>query len=405
MQGFFAKSLPVTRGTFRTPRCGACGLYRKCQSPKMPVAGRGLRKILVVGESPGEVEDSQGKPFVGPAGQRLQQGLRKAGVDLFRDCWVTNAARCRPPKNEMPPKAVEFCRPYLIQAVEELKPETIILLGGEAVESLIGYLWREDAGGVMRWAGFKIPCQRFNCWIAPTFHPSFVLRKEDPVADLIFDRHLKEACELNLATAKDGNRRPWGEAPDWKSNCRVELDDAKAAKELYLIRTEESCVSFDFETTCLKPDGPHAEVVCCSVSTEDRSIAFPWRGRSVEVTREIISDPQISKIGFNLKFEDRWSRRKLGVRVRGAVWDGMLAAHALDSRPGITSLKFQAFALLGQEDWSGHVRPYLEADGGGNAPNRVRQVDVEELCIYCGLDSLLEYKVAEVQAKMLGVEL
>jgi hypothetical protein len=78
----------------------------------------------------------------------------------------------------------------------------------------------------------------------------------------------------------------------------------------------------------------------------------------------------------------------------------MQAAHVLDNRHGITSVKFQAFVRLGVSLWDKDVSPFLEVDGG-NQPNRIREVDLRQLLVYNGMDALLEYKLAEIMMKEL----
>ena len=101
-KGFF--STAVLRQTdpanLRTPRCGDCGLHRTCHTPKMLPTGRGKKKILIIGGIPEQEEDDKGLPLVGAPGQRLQSCLRSIGIDLHKDCWITNAVICAPPKRE-----------------------------------------------------------------------------------------------------------------------------------------------------------------------------------------------------------------------------------------------------------------------------------------------------------------
>src|SRR2546427_10956780 len=86
--------------------CAGCGLYKRCQTPFMPVRlpldwERG-RKLALVGEGPGEHEDTQsGEPFTGAAGRLLRRLLREAGY-AERDVVLLNAVRCRPPGNRTP---------------------------------------------------------------------------------------------------------------------------------------------------------------------------------------------------------------------------------------------------------------------------------------------------------------
>lgn len=400
--GFFAADAPG--GRVQVPllaRCGECGLHRLCKSPKMPVAGEGRRKILVVGEAPGETEDEQGKPFIGKAGQLLQRSLSDLQVDLFQDCWVTNSAICRPKDNELPEKAIDHCRPNIVKAISELRPRTIILLGKSAVRSVIGWQWKPGVGEMGKWVGWQIPCQKLNAWICPTWHPSYLARQEGsrdyPVLELWFKRHLKAAFKLE--------GRPWKEPPDYAGKVRVEMDPSKAAGALRVFIAFNKPLAFDFETDRLKPDHPDARIISCAVSDGDTSLAFPWVGEAV-TEMQVLLKSAVPKIGWNIKFEERWCRRLFGHGVKNWVWDGMLAAHVLDNRTGITGLDFQAWVQLGQPEWDRdtEVRNYKKSDNS-NAPNRLRECPLPMLLKYNGLDALLEWELAQRQAKQLGVKL
>jgi DNA polymerase len=382
------------------PKCGACGLNKGCGSPKMPVTGEGRRKVLVVAEAPGKEEDLHGTQLIGPAGQELRKYLRKVGVDLDRDCWKTNALICRPPKNRTPTDSeIEYCRPNLIGTVKELKPEVVVLLGGAAVNSLIGSMWKRDVGAVSRWVGWTIPDQTYNCWICPTYHSSYIAREENEVLSLWFSRHLEAAFSLE--------DRPWNETPDYTKQVELIFDEEKAAEVIHYMRDFCGIAAFDYETTALKPDVENAQIVCCSIAWgfEDvtRCISFPVGEISSKALSEFIKSP-IPKIASNMKFEDRWTRKLFGHGVRNWRWDTMQAAHVLDNRPGITSLKFQAFVLLGFPSYDEYVTPFL--DGSSVTVNRVlSEIRIDQLLLYCGLDSLLEVKVALKQADSLGVAL
>lgn len=414
-EGFFS---PGEMGSLhvlpRLPACDKCGLFRGCRSPKMKPYGAGKKRVMIVAESPGAEEDDpkHGRPFMGNTGQYLEGVLRDCGIDMFRDCLCANAASCRPPDNDLPEAAIEHCRPKIVREIEDFDPVVLILLGKVPVKSVIGHLWKENVKGIFRWAGFQIPCQKWNCWITPTFHPSYVVRQRDNndrVPEFFFRKHLRDA--LNVAVDPSGrtvpccNLRPWNPVPDYAAEIDVELNPDKACKWLSSYVTERG-FAFDIETTCLKPDGPHAEIVCCSVSTEHHTIAFPWAGSVVPTFLEYLSDPAFPKFGWNMKFESRWMKALHGVTVRGWKMDGMLGCHALDNRSGITSLKFQAFSRLGVPDYDSEIKPFLKGvPEGGNSKNRVREVPLKDLLVYCAYDSLLEYKLDHMIAEELGVPL
>ncbi len=397
-QGFFASSEIQTKAPpSLVAKCGACGLLNTCLSPKMAVSGKGGRRILVVGEAPGEEEDQQGRQFVGKTGKDLFAVLRKHNVEPREDCWFTNALICRPPNNVIPNDSmIDYCRPNLIKTVRELQPEVIILLGGRAVESLIGWLWKEDLGGVNRWVGWQIPSQRLNAFVCPTYHPSFVARSKDPVVTKLFEDHLGRACSLK--------GRPYVTVPNYPSQVEVLFDLDRAAHLLRKMVEKGGTISFDYETDRLKPDHPDARIVCCSVCWEgQKTIAYPWHGPVIEATKDLLAS-NLYKIGQNCKFEHRWTLAKLGVEVRNWKWDCMLASHVLDNRAAITSIKFQQFVQLGAESYDDNIKPYLGSGRkAGNVPNRIKEVDLHTLCLYCGMDSLLEFLVAQKQMKEFGL--
>ena len=389
------------------PRCGECGLLHHCNSPKMPVYGEGKRKILVVGEGSGELEDSQGIPFVGPSGQLLSSTLARYGINLDEDCWRTNAIICRATtadgKNRTPTdKEISHCRPNLINNIQKLKPEIIIPLGGPAVKSLIGWLWREDTGNISRWDGWKIPCQKLNCWILPTWHPAAILhtdhgksQRENEIRKMFFERRLEAASKLRC--------KPWETSPNYDKQVEVILDDNEAAKRIERFTKEGKTIAWDLETNMLKPDCKEAEIVACSISNGKTTIAYPWNGKAIASTLELLKS-DAPKVGSNVKFEHRWILAKYGFEVVNWVWDTMVAAHVLDNRPGITSIKFQAFVMLGQDVWDESVKSYLKSEKhSGNGVNRIRECNLQKLLRYCALDSLLELKVGKRQAKQLGI--
>lgn len=403
MNGFFAVNDSTAKVPLSLlPACGTCGLFRNCQSPKMKVYGQGRRNIMLIGEAPGRVEDEQGKPFRGASGQLAKETLRKFDVDMDRDCWIINAARCRPANNKLPTKAIEHCRPLTIKDVTELKPEVIILLGGSAIKSLIGWVWKEDCGKPSRWDGWRIPCQQLNAWICPTWHPAYLLHKNaygredegNAVRKLMFERHVGAACELE--------GRPWDTVPDYKSKVRIVYDPDEAARLIDAMAAGNKPVAFDIETSMVKPEHDDAFIHSASVSDGKLSVAFPWHGAAIEaMKRFVISD--VPKIGYNTKFESRWVKRKLGVWVNNWVWDGMLAAHVLDNRPDICGLAFQEFVLLGHSH-KDEMSQWLRSEGSSTV-NRIKEAPLDRILLYCGLDSLVEHKVAMKQAKQMGVKL
>lgn len=341
-------------------------------------------------------EDDQNKPFVGKSGRFLRDKFRKYGVDLWDDCWVTNSVICRPKNNELPTKAVDYCRPNLIRAVRDLNPKVIITLGGSAVQGLLGWLWKEEVGGVNRWVGFKIPCISLNSWVCPTWHPSYLLREDNACLDMLFSRHIEQALALKS--------RPWEDPlPNYPSMVKVIYEDDKAANAIYDMLDLGTPVAIDIETDRLKPHREDSWICSCALSNGETTISFPWMGNAIDAVKELITNP-IPKIGWNIRFESLWMKVKLGVWVRNWAWDGMIAAHILDNRPGIKSLKFQVFVHLGVGSYDDHIKPYLKSDGS-NLPNKIRDLPLRDVLQYGAVDALCEFDMAQIQSRQLGIEL
>ena len=150
-------------------QCTRCGL---CEGRHHVVFGVGneAADVMFVGEGPGEQEDLQGMPFVGPAGKLLDDMLRI--IDLSRDsnCYIANIVKCRPPRNRDPLETEQdACIDYLRNQVALVKPRIIVCLGRIAAKKLI----REDYR-ITREHGQWV--NKNGVWMTAIYHPSALLR-------------------------------------------------------------------------------------------------------------------------------------------------------------------------------------------------------------------------------------
>jgi DNA polymerase len=157
-------------------KCRGCPLYANATQA---VFGEGptTAHIMMIGEQPGDVEDREGHPFVGPAGKLLDKMLEAAGIPR-REVYVTNAVKhfkwtsrgkkrlhAKPSSRE-----VAACRPWLEAELAEIGPPIVVLLGATAAQSLLGSSFRLTK---QRGRPFETP---FAKWTYATYHPSAVLR-------------------------------------------------------------------------------------------------------------------------------------------------------------------------------------------------------------------------------------
>jgi uracil-DNA glycosylase family 4 len=395
MAGFFTKKQTAATGGVKASSvatCASCRLYKKCTSPKMKPTGKGKKKILIIAEAPSKEEDEKGTER--HAGELLRSHLKDLGVDLTKDCWKTYAIICCPHKKEAPTRQqIVCCRPNILKAIETHKPKLIILLGGAAIESVIGTVVKKDLGGVTKWRGWTIPDRQFNCWICPTFHPSYLLKSNtSEVAELIFGQDLKRAVGML-------NKH----MPSERESVNVVLNTEHACTELKnLLRDEPKRAAFDYECTGLKPFAEGHKIVCCAIATSSRRVfAFLLNKKTTPLLVLFLKNKKIRKIAANLKYEEQWSRVILGTRVKGWLWDTMQASHILDNRRGINGLKFQVYVNFGLVDYDSHLSHLLKSKDhkNVNSINQIHKIDQKELLEYCGMDALLEYRLAMIQRR------
>ncbi len=159
--------------------CRACDLW---QSATQTVFGEGSEhaRLMLVGEQPGDQEDLQGEPFVGPAGRLLDTALEEAGIDRRR-VYLTNAVKhfrwTRRGKRRLHAKPnaaqVRACRPWLEAEIEAVRPRLIVLLGATAAQSVMGPAFRvSKSRGELLASPLGVP-------ILATVHPSSILRAAD----------------------------------------------------------------------------------------------------------------------------------------------------------------------------------------------------------------------------------
>ena len=159
-------------------RCTDCELSRG-RNNAVPGEGSALAELMFIGEGPGYHEDRLGRPFVGPAGQFLDNLLMSIGMKR-EDVFIANMVKCRPPQNRDPlPAEMSACSKYLNRQIELINPKLIVTLGrfslsrffpGESISRVRGKVREKDGR-----------------WIYPIMHPAAALHRQELRSGIISD--------------------------------------------------------------------------------------------------------------------------------------------------------------------------------------------------------------------------
>jgi uracil-DNA glycosylase family 4 len=149
--------------------CTRCRLHKQGRKQIVFGVGNPNAELMFIGEAPGADEDQQGEPFVGRAGQLLNNMIKAMGLRR-EDVYIANIIKCRPPENRTPERdECETCSPFLMRQIEVIGPKAIVALGAVAAKTLlaINAPMSELRG---RWYDFR------GTKLAVTYHPAFLLR-------------------------------------------------------------------------------------------------------------------------------------------------------------------------------------------------------------------------------------
>jgi DNA polymerase len=161
--------------------CTRCKLHQQGRKQIVFGVGNPHAELMFVGEGPGADEDTQGEPFVGRAGQLLNNMIKAMGIRR-EDVYIANIVKCRPPGNRTPERdECETCSPFLMRQIAVIKPKVVVALGAVAAKNLLAinapmselrgrfYDFTPSGAGSAdpSWQGAKL---------AVTYHPAFLLR-------------------------------------------------------------------------------------------------------------------------------------------------------------------------------------------------------------------------------------
>ncbi|MCS6318077.1 MAG: uracil-DNA glycosylase [Nitrospira sp.] len=190
--------------------CQRCPLAKLGRRQVVFGVGNPHASVMFVGEAPGFYEDQKGEPFVGAAGQLLNDLLESAGLSRA-DIYIANVIKCRPPNNRDPdPQEVETCKPFLLPQIAMIRPTLVCSLGNWATQTLL-----ERKVGITRVRGQAFYLKEFVLF--PLLHPAAALHQGTMLQPLREDfQKLKEflyrhtqppATQAGAAASSNGTLR------------------------------------------------------------------------------------------------------------------------------------------------------------------------------------------------------
>ncbi len=174
------KSIPKTEALFRLHerirQCDRCPLHRT-RTQAVPGVGPANAKVMLVGEAPGRQEDLKGEPFVGAAGQFLEELLASIGLSRA-DVYITNVVKSRPASGPPPhrnrapaPEEIAACRPWLDEQLRLIRPHIVVTLGRIALDCFL------PGGKISELHGRAVTSGRIT--LLPLYHPAMALYRRD----------------------------------------------------------------------------------------------------------------------------------------------------------------------------------------------------------------------------------
>lgn len=412
MKGFFSSIKKVQTPTIQRATiehsCASCPLKEQdCYKNDVEFTGLGNKKILILTGTMNIKQKSI---------NRLEKELSRVNIDLNDDCLITSVIQS---KNARHTKRISkngnteekevtdselylaCCRQKVHSFIEKYHPVAILALGDRAMASLVKHRsdFRGKFGTIDNWEGYCIPDQKFGSWIIPTWPINRLMELEEGKDGngKVYLRHFRNSMKM----LKDAVDSGYPEIRNDELRIETIINDDYAVKRIndcieYAHNNPDHVVSFDYETTGLKPFLPAHKLICVSMAWDNRSIAFELNDKTIPAFKQFITDKKCMKTAHNIQFEELWTRVKLGTRVAHWKQDTQLDAHILDNRTGNAGLKFQTYACFGVAGYDNEVDKYLEAPYP-NDLNKITELPMKTVLKYCALDSLYGLMLAKKQ--------
>lgn len=338
-------------------------------------------KVLVIGEAPGEEEDSTGKQFTGRSGQLLRQVLTEIGVNAETEVAYTNVVRCRPPNNKLDKQAITYCKQFAIGDINRSDASVILLMGNSPLSGILGKT------GISEYNGSVI--KKDDKLFVPLYHPAYILRDMSKLDEWL--------SAIDKALHSDGKEKV-------DSFTRIYPKTIDEVKAMYKYLKQFEYISMDTETSSLDAFSDHSLLLSISFAAGNQSYAVvmdhpesQWSAEGypivVNYIRRILTEHNNKVIGHNIKFDLMHVFAQLGIwfEIGG---DSMLVSHLLDSKQGIHGLKHLAGIHLDMYGYEDDLTDYIRFHHEANAAKGGSYANIP-------LDVLLPYGAMDAEATLM----
>lgn len=352
-----SKEIPIN--TARLLQCTVCPLKKAgAYNPDMPAWGSPNPLVYFIGEAPGEMEDRENRPFIGPSGEVLAACIPDAFKDKYR---LNNTVRSRPPANRTPTALEQACcRASIIKDIKQTQPNIIVALGTTALNWLFEDEKLDRSAEIAKWRGrfFPVNLDGYVCWGYCVYHPSYILRNRRTSKqgveyksehDRLFEADMKRVFD-NVSQPK-----PNYVSPTTYMTGIMYSEGLKSNRELNKVLSwidkanSLPMTAFDYETNDLRPYKPDSRILTLAIGTDQWCVAFPvayknaWTPQQKEILDQAISGYLTNgkpKIAHSTKFELEWSAFFYGQDIlKQKDWqDTQGIAYILDERRGTHNL-------------------------------------------------------------------
>lgn len=383
--------------------CESCGLFANCKTPKAGATGVGKKRILVIGGAMTSYEDKENNQKHGSVYKNLQLKFKEMGIDMVADCWYTHAIRCYSKDKKFGRRTMSGCHAMLMKEIARLNPAVIVPTNSLAWDVLLydRMAGRAANNSFFDYAGMTIPDQVLNAWVLPIYDPELIaLYEEDKYNKFlsIWEDQIKSITDFVDVPVPKHN---------YEDRVRVSTNREDSIRLLNQTVVNWKEWAFDYETTCIKPNGPNSEITCVSFSNGKETVAVLWEQNDPEfmgIMKKLFTGPA-RKIAHNGSFEQVWTYFQVGVDVR-ITDDPMILFHAYNNQKP-TSLKYLTYSYLGIVGYDRAVDEYIKSTTedqkiyGSYAVNNMKKAPKVKSLTYCALDSLFTYWLCDMLLPML----